>query len=169
MDENSRLHWNEQIPGNWHGSRSVTAIGSYIGRRVRSRRGVYRLIAMADMKTRQPMILDRIAGRDVTGTLYVGCAVSVRFRLQQLIRSLREPGKRRNLIEHGTGLQIRRNPLLRALFPRECLAVDWAYTAYPEIFEKNLLGHYERCFGELPPLNTDRGHEWFDPEVLQRG
>jgi hypothetical protein len=29
------------------------------------------------------------------------------------------------------------------LFPRECLAVAWAHIEYPEIFEKNLLGHYE--------------------------
>jgi hypothetical protein len=120
---------------------------------------------MADVKTRQPMVLNRIAGHDSTGTLYVGCAISVRFRLQQLIRSLREPRLHRNLSEHGVGGRIRRNTLLRELFPRECLAVDWAYIDYPEIFEKNLLGHYEHCFGELPPLNIERGHEWFEPEV----
>jgi hypothetical protein len=118
---------------------------------------------MADMKTRQRMVLNRVAGQDTTGTLYIGCAISVRFRLQQLIRSLREHRQGRNLSEHGVGGRIRRNPLLRELFPRESLAVTWLYIEYPELFEKNLLGHYERCFGELPPLNIEHGHEWFDP------
>jgi hypothetical protein len=163
LDENSRPHWNEDIPGIWQGTRSVKAVGSYIGRHVRSRRGVYRLIAMADMRNRQPMVINRIAGRDATSTLYVGCATSLRFRLQQLIRSLREPRRGRNLNEHSVGERIRRNPLLFELFPRECLAVAWAHIEYPEIFEKNLLGHYEHCFGELPPFNIERGHEWFEP------
>jgi hypothetical protein len=72
----------------------------------------------------------------------------------------------RNLREHGVGGRIRRNSLLRELFPRERLAVDWAYIQYPEIFEKNLLSHCERCFGELPPLNIERGHEWFEPDEV---
>jgi hypothetical protein len=137
----------------------VKGVGNQIGKYAEARTGVYRLIAMADMTARVPMVLNRIAGRDETGTLYIGCADSVCLRLQQLVRSLREPRKKYNLNEHSAGKSIRANPLLQKMFPRECLAINWAYTPYPERYEKNLLRHYARCFGEFPPLNFVPGRD----------
>ena len=52
--------------------------------------GVYRLIALAsegDLK--KPAVLNRICGRDMTGTLYIGEAKSLSNRLNQLRRSAR--------------------------------------------------------------------------------
>lgn len=151
--------------GLWSDSRSVKGVGSYIGKHVRARPGVYRLIAMADMNTRTPMRLSRIAGCDTTGTLYVGCGRSVRARVQQLVRSLRVPRHGWNTNEHSVGPTIRGNRYLKEMFPRECLAVRWSYDSHPELFEKNLLGLYQECFAEIPPLNVVRGHTWFDIPV----
>jgi len=47
-------------------------VGSYIGDYVDYRGGCYRLIALADSQAMTPMILNRIAGCDETGTLYIG-------------------------------------------------------------------------------------------------
>jgi hypothetical protein len=162
VDDYTRPHWNVEIPGSWQPSRSVKGVGSYIGRYVSSRPGVYRLAAMTDVKARQAMVLNRIGGSDSTGTLYIGCASSLRFRLQQLMRSLREPRKHRYLGEHHAGRGLRGSRVLNKLFPRECLVVYYAYNRHPEIYEKNLLGHYALCFGELPPLNNKPGHGWFE-------
>jgi hypothetical protein len=119
---------------------------------------------MADFETGTPMIINRVCGQDQTGTLYIGLARrSVRFRLQQLMRSLREPRQFRSHKEHDAGRAIHRNPLLKEKFPRECLAVRWAYDNNPQFFEGNLLAHYFKCFGEIPPLNVKRGYEqWID-------
>ncbi len=169
MSDETRLHWNEEIPGPWYegghvwGARGVQAVGSNIRKYAKARPGVYRLFAMADVERRIPLVLSRIAGSDSTGTLYIGRGSSLLERLQQLTRSLREPGRKIFLGEHQVGERIRRNPLLREMFPGACLVVAWVYTKYPEQLERNLLGHYEKCFGEIPPLNTERGGEWFEP------
>lgn len=164
MNDEAQLHWNDEIPGPWYESgnyRGEKIIGSYIGR-VNDRPGVYRLIAMADMERWTPMVLSRIAGSDNTGTLYIGCASSLRRRLIELKGSLREPGHHRYLGKHVGG-RLSQIPLLREMFPPACLAVAWVFTKYPERLEKNLLWHYEKCFGEIPPLNTERGDRWFEP------
>jgi hypothetical protein len=55
--------------------------------------GIYRLIGLDDAG--KPATLDRICGRDQTGTLYIGSEgknfVGSGSRLSKLVRSLREP------------------------------------------------------------------------------
>lgn len=161
IEIDGRPHWNEDIPGVWYGPRSVKDIGSYIGKYVKARGGVYRLVAMADVKTMTPMVINRVCGRDQTGTLYIGYAdTSVSFRLQQLMRSLRA---RDGFVssEHGAGKMLGRSPQLKEMFPRECLAVNWTYHEHPYTFERNLLWHYFKCFGEIPPLNVSGSDGWY--------
>jgi hypothetical protein len=86
-----RLPWNEKVPGDWHSPQRVVDVGSYIGDYVEYRGGCYRLIALSGSGTMAPVILNRIAGHDKTGTLYIGRGgwrSTVRFRLQQLVRTL---------------------------------------------------------------------------------
>jgi hypothetical protein len=148
IEIDGRPHWNVEVPGSWYGPRSVKGVGSYIGKYVKPRSGVYRLVAVGDIKSMLPMTINRVCGQDQTGTLYIGVAHNgtVRLRLQQLVRSLHETRRFRYPKEHGAGIMIGRSPQLKQMFPRECLAVDWAYPKHPKIWESNLLWHYFKCF-----------------------
>ena len=88
--------------------------------------------------------LDRVCGRDETGTLYIGCAAPLRSRLGQLIRSLVNPHNE----EHPVGF-IRRHELLSERFPLDRLAVRWLYVDYHEGAKQILINRYLRSFGEL--------------------
>ncbi len=159
-------HWNEEVPGIWSPARTVKGLGSSIGKHVRAKAGVYRLIALADVEQRTPMVINRVCGCDETGTLYIGVAArTLRLRLQQLMRSLRPPAafRFRRKPEHHVGDRIRSNRLLEKMLPRECLAVTWAYEKRPWTAEEELLSQYLASFGELPPLNTMLGGVWTDP------
>jgi hypothetical protein len=159
-------HWNEEVPGIWCPLRTVKGVGSYIGKYVRPQGGVYRLIALADVELRTPMVINRVCGRDETGTLYIGVAArTLRLRLQQLMRSLRRPPAFRFRLkpEHHVGDMIRSNRLLEKMLPRECLAVTWAYEKRPWTAEEELISQYLASFGELPPLNTMIGGASTDP------
>jgi hypothetical protein len=159
----TRPPWNEQVPGHWQSLRRIVDVGSYIGDFVEYRGGCYRLIALADIGTVTPAIINRVCGSDETGTLYIGRGgwrSTVRFRLQQLVRSLTR--WRVGDGEHGAGNLIRSNQHLKKMFPIECLAVTWTYEKHPTIAESNLLWHYFESFGEIQPLNVERGTHWLD-------
>jgi hypothetical protein len=67
-------------------------VGSYVSRYLEAKRGVYRLAGLAESGKSKPAIIDRICGRDVTGTLYIGREgknFAVRSRLTKLVRSLK--------------------------------------------------------------------------------
>src|SRR6266851_9280512 len=124
----TRPPWNQQVPGDWHSPRRIMDVGSYVGDYVDYRGGCYRLIALADSQAMAPMILNRIAAQDETGTLYVGCGgwrSTVRPRLQELVRSLTR--WRVGDGQHDAGNLLRSNQHLRKMFPIECLAVTWTY------------------------------------------
>ncbi len=130
-----RRHWNDEIPGTWSGVYRLDQVGSYVSHHLESRRGVYRLIGLAEAGNSKPATIDRICGRDETGTLYVGCEgknFAVRSRLSKLVRSLREPrrGSAFNS-EHNAGLFLRRNWLLSSRFPPSKLAIAWCYDPNP--------------------------------------
>jgi len=158
-----------KFPGSWYLYR-LDQVGSYVSRYLEAKRGVYRLVGLAESGKSKPAIIDRICGRDVTGTLYIGCEgknFAVRSRLTKLVRSLREPrhGSVYNA-QHAAGLFLRRNYLLSTRFPKSKLAIAWCYDPNPYIAEGNLLVSYMDSLGESPPLNGPKAQDWIYPETM---
>jgi hypothetical protein len=126
IPRNTILHWNIYVPGG-SGSQHNLADAERISRYVRSGSGVYRLIGLDG--TGKPATLDRVGGRDKTGTLYIGCFYD-RHRILQLDRSLRPP-RRRNRgysYEHEAPRRLRRHSPLSKRFPISRLAINWCYS-----------------------------------------
>ncbi len=68
--------------------------------------GVYRLIGLtAEHDVTALASIDRISGRDQTGTLYIGSAGNLLGRLGRLVRSLRERSQPKNS-EHGAAERL---------------------------------------------------------------
>lgn len=164
------LHWNVEIIGAWSRLHLVEEVSSYISQFLEHKPGVYRLVGLAEADLRQPATLDRICGRDETGTLYIGREgknFAVRSRLSQTMRSLRQRGRYSLLsTEHNAGYLLRTNTLLSRRFPNNKLAVAWSYDDNPSIAENNLLVTYVESFGEAPPLNRQQGSVWIYPETM---
>jgi len=163
-------HWNVQIRGDWSGIYRLDQVGSYVSRYLSARKGVYRLVGLAEAGVSKPAVIDRICGRDETGTLYIGAEgknFAVRSRLTKLVRSLKEP-RSGNVFnsEHHVGLFLRRNSLLNERFPRSKLGIEWCYDPDPYIAEGNLLVSYISSFGESPPLNGPKAQDWIYPETM---
>jgi hypothetical protein len=115
--------------------------------------GVYRIFA-------RDTAIDRCCGTDHTGTLYVGCAASrgrnwsiLRTRIQSILNGA-----------HHAMAKWSFSDLLRQKFPRESLAIEWAYTgmrvdytgkSVPNVLlaEGWLLSSYNDSYGEYPPWN----------------
>jgi hypothetical protein len=165
-----RPHWNDEIPGSWSGVYRLDQVGSYVSRYLESKRGVYRLIGLAEAGNSKPAVIDRICGRDETGTLYIGCEgknFAVQSRPSKLVRSLRAP-RHGNVFnnEHHAGHFLRRNFLLTSRFPPSKLAVAWCYDPNPYLAEGNLLVSYMESLGEAPPLNGPKAQDWIYPETM---
>lgn len=115
--------------------------------------GVYRIFARNSG-------IARCCGTDLTGTLYVGCAASrgrnwsiLRTRIQAILS-----GRHHAMEKWGF------SDVLRQKFPRELLAIEWAYTgsrvdytgkSVPDVLlaEGWLLSSYNDSYGEYPPWN----------------
>jgi hypothetical protein len=115
--------------------------------------GVYRIFA-------RDKEIARSCGADRTGTLYIGCAASrgrnwsiLRTRIQAILS-----GRHHAMEKYGF------SDMLRQKFPRESLAVEWAYTgtrvdytgkSVPNVLlaEGWLLSSYNDSYGEYPPWN----------------
>jgi hypothetical protein len=150
-------HWNDGPPGDWVRLHTLQQVGSYISRFVSPRPGVYRLIGLSESTPVTPAVIDRVCGRDQTGTLYIGCEnfnFKIRGRLAQMIQSVRA---REYTGNHRAGRTMKHHPLLRERFPIEKLAVTWCYDRHAAWAEQELLKCYRRSFGELPPLNFRLG------------
>jgi hypothetical protein len=141
-------HWNDEILGDWDRLRRIKNFGSYISRYVKTRSGVYRVVAVAE-DTIIPVHLDRICGQDRTGTLYIGRASRLRSRLQQLVRSVIE---RCRSSEHPACRRLKYPPLSKRFHPNS-LALTWCYESECQTAEYALLRAYRDSFGEKPPLN----------------
>jgi len=78
--------------------------------------GVYRLFALNKS-------IDRSCGKDDSGTLYLGCAgtkrnwSNLRTRIDELVSG-----------KHNAIRNVECNEIVQQLFPRDYLAVHWAYT-----------------------------------------
>jgi hypothetical protein len=111
--------------------------------------GVYRLIAIENETGCTPKPLNRVAGRDPTGTLYIGATDRpIKNRLGNLVSAHRADyaSKPHRLLSQ---------PLTK-LFPMDRLAFSCEYSATPWQREAELLMAYENEFGELPPNNGQR-------------
>jgi hypothetical protein len=115
--------------------------------------GVYRIFA-------RDTVVARCCGADSTGTLYIGCAASrgrnwsvLRTRIQAILS-----GRHHAMEKYGF------SEVLRQTFPRESLAIEWAYTgtridytgkSVPNVLlaEGWLLSTYNDSYGEYPPWN----------------
>ena len=148
------LHWNVSVPGDWQGLYSLNDLGSYVSSFCEDKPGVYRLIGLDD--SGKPAELDRLCGRDTTGTLYIGKegkTFSNRSRLGRLVRSLRSPSTWGYNQEHAAGYRLRRHPELTALFPPNKVALTWCYCRTPRSAECALFEAYfesDRAHAELP-------------------
>jgi len=96
----------------------------------------------------KPASLDRVCGKDTTGTLYIGHAKSLHSRLNQLRRS--SSGHQSS---HNAGRPMNRT--LRARFPSNKLAVAILSTGATtfRMIERDLIQAYMNSFGDTPPLN----------------
>lgn len=116
--------------------------------------GVYRVFVEG-----QP--IDRLLGKDPTGTLYLGMAGSGERNSSIMRTRLMGLAKRRN---HQVADRWIYNKQLENRFPWKSLLIEWAFTP-PWINERgeersgappaegNLLSCYRDSFGEYPPFN----------------
>jgi len=115
--------------------------GGYFSKRHHGYCGVYRLIGLAgNGDVSSPAILDRVGGKDITGTLYIGEAGQLNMRLNQL-----RLGK-----HQASNLPA----ILKPVFPPERLAIALMFThTFTKEIERHLINAYINSFGEPPPLN----------------
>jgi hypothetical protein len=148
--------WNNRIPGKAWSRLFIVAKGSTWGNHCKALSGVYRLIGLAaeyDLTARATV--DRICGRDQTGTLYIGRSgtrPTLQGRLGRLVNSLpKESG-----FTHNAARRLRETSLLSRKFPPSKLAITWCYTNDPLTLERDLIAAYAESFGEAPPLNRQQ-------------
>jgi hypothetical protein len=108
--------------------------------------GVYRLVGLQEKDA--PIIIDRIGGRDDTGTLYIGAASCLMYRISALVKEHHPSFK--------AGAHKALSEKLKALFPPERLAISWEFADDAWARERELLATYLAEFGELPPHNDRR-------------
>jgi hypothetical protein len=118
--------------------------------------GVYRIFV-------EGQAIDRLLGKDPTGTLYVGMAGAGPQNWSIMRNRLMSAAKR----DHHVASRWSSNEALAAQFPWETVSVQWAFTAArtnykgedesgARMAEIYLLWCYRDCFGELPPFNEKR-------------
>jgi hypothetical protein len=103
--------------------------------------------------------IQRVCGVDASGTLYIGRAGSIEWRVNELRKTLR-PAE--YVGAHGAGLLLRNIQIFREAFPVQNLAVQWALCEEPGETEARLIDTYVRHFGEGPPLNRQRSVPSYD-------
>jgi hypothetical protein len=149
----------ETLELEWHGPHLLSVLRNNYdllpsSKYSRQWNGVYRIFS-------PDTPIDRICGKDPTGTLYLGRAGSergwsiLRTRIQEIARKA----------HHATsGWSY--SDLLRKKFPWESLAIEWAYTQIrlnyrgdpvpgAKAAEGWLLSCYNDSFGEYPPMNQE--------------
>jgi hypothetical protein len=149
----------ETLEFEWRGSHLLSVLRQNYqllpsSRYSRQWNGVYRIFS-------PNTTIDRICGRDPTGTLYLGRAGSkrgwsiLRTRIQEIARK-----------SHHATSGWSYSELLRKKFPWESLALEWAYTETrlnyrgdtipgSKVAEGWLLSCYNDSFGEYPPMNQE--------------
>ena len=107
---------------------------------------VYRLVALADDQNLTPTSVPRVAGKDTSGTLYIGQSRSLFGRVGQLLNALRgNGGHNAGNYYHTLGMNV--------LYPLPLLGITWIATENQHEAEKSFLQAYAAAFRETPPLN----------------
>ena len=115
--------------------------------------GVYRIF-------RPNTEIARVAGRDPTGTIYIGKAGTGKLNWSILRTRVREAANQ----THQATRHWQFNDRIRAEHPWEALRIEWAFTGtrhnsrgeeepWATLAERWLLSTYRQSFGERPPLN----------------
>jgi hypothetical protein len=104
--------------------------------------------------------INRLCGRDPTGTLYLGLAGTGAKKLSILHNRLKDAAKG----DHHAMRQWRWNDAIKQVYAESGLMVEWAFTGMrpnycgdliheARMAESWLLSCYRDSFGEFPPLN----------------
>lgn len=114
------------------------------------KQGVYKLYALKTNGNR--ITIQRFAGVDYSGTLYIGQTTrqNLRKRIYNLFATTRENG---NTSNHSGGLKYRTSDIIRKTLEVHLLYFDFEVCENPLNREKELLKEYAERFGEYPPLN----------------
>ena len=113
-----------------------------------TRQGVYRLVALTNDVDFDVMILDRVCGKDNSGTVYLGAARSLLGRVADLVATHHPDFKSKRHREMPTRLA--------KMLPPSRLAVCFQYVdadSCPFKRENQLMNAYYAKYGERPPLN----------------
>lgn len=105
--------------------------------------------------------IDRLLGKDPTGTLYLGMAGDGSLKASIMRTRIMNLATRRN---HQVADRWLFSKTLSTRFPWKSLAIQWAFTrpyiiytgdeiSGAKVAESDLLHCYRNTFGELPPLN----------------
>ena len=136
----SNLNWEFHLPD-----------GGYFTRKHRGYFGVYRLIALAaECDLTKPATLNRVAGQDASGTLYIGETGNLARRLNEFQRS---GWGNRNEDSHGAISMLKQIHCLD-YFPKK-LGIALLFTTLSDTkrVERDLIRAYMNSFGDTPPLN----------------
>jgi hypothetical protein len=123
--------------------------GDYFGSRNHGYCRVYRLIALASEGDTKPATLNRIAGQDTSGTLYIGESSDLSRRLNQLLRS---GWGHRNEDSHDAISMLRQIALFEYLPKKLGIALLFTVRDTRGV-ERDLIRAYMNSFGDTPPLN----------------
>lgn len=113
--------------------------------------GVYRLIALASERDLTgPATLNRVAGQDASGTLYIGETGNLARRLNELQRS---GWGHRHEDSHGAIGMLKQIGCLD-FFPNKVgIALFFTTLSDTRSVERDLIRSYMSSFGDTPPLN----------------
>ena len=116
--------------------------------------GVYRLIALtSERDLAKPASLNRVAGPDASGTLYIGETGNLARRLNELQRS---GWGSRNEDSHGAIAMLRQIKCLSFFPNRIGIALLLTDVGDTRGIERDLMRSYMNSFGDTPPLNYRR-------------
>ncbi|HEY0801476.1 MAG TPA: hypothetical protein VGD54_11580 [Steroidobacteraceae bacterium] len=136
----SKLDWEFHLPDE-----------GYFSQQHHGRCGVYRLVALAsDRDLTKPAILNRVAGQDTSGTLYIGETGNLSQRLNQIGRS---GWGHRNEDSHGAISILKQMACLDYLPAKLGIALLFTTVRDTKGVESDLIRSYMNTFGDTPPLN----------------
>ena len=111
---------------------------------------VYRIFANTPENI--PVTINRFAGTDTNGLLYIGRTTkqNLRTRIYQFYATSRFNYTTHN---HHAALKYKVNSVIQLALGHHVLFFDYEICDSPEIRENELLEAYAAAYGEYPPLN----------------
>lgn len=117
--------------------------GGNFGARHHGYWGVYRLVALATEGNPKPAALNRVAGLDASGTLYIGESKSLNMRLNDVLN-----------LRHEAISMLKQLSRPDFAFPPKKIGIALLFTVVrPRVVEGDLIRAYINFFCDTPPLN----------------